>query len=217
MPEVFNKLSMVDKAYVIIDHDRKKNSKLAEDFFKDCYIPCEVIVVDGKRDFRGIVDAVRTIVDLNKDCNDIRYSIDVTGGTTLMSSALCYAAFFIGAETYYVMYDREKEKNKLPQDPLDERLIKLPTASVPDIKNLGKTTKKVLNSIYDYYSTEKDALTHSELERITRMSSSKIGYHLGVLRKKNIIETREKEENRNITEIIVTEDGRMIKGWIDIV
>ena len=223
MPEVYNKLSMVDKAYVIIDHDRwKGGAKLARKFFEDCLVPCEIIVVDGKRDFRGIVDAVRRIVEENNGVKKVRYSMDITGGTALMSSALCYSAFFIGAETYYVMYDKEKEANGMQQDPLDERLVKLPTANVPDIKKLGRTTRMVLDSIYSYYYQDggrnqpAEALTHSRLEEITGMSSSKIGYHLGVLRTKNIVSTREKEENRNITEILVTDDGRMIKGWVGI-
>lgn len=223
MPEVYNKLSMVDKAYVIIDHDRSKGgAKLARKFFQDCLVPCKIIVVDGKRDFRGIVDAVRRIVEENKGDKKVRYSMDITGGTALMSSALCYSAFFIGAETYYVMYDKEKEANGVQQDSLEDRLVKLPTANVPDIKNLGRTTMVVLDSIYSYYypddgrSEPTEVLTHSKLEEITGMSSSKIGYHLGVLGRKNIISTRDKVENRNITEIIVTEDGRMIKGWIGI-
>jgi len=223
MPEVYNKLSMVDKAYVIIDHDRSRDgTKLARKFFNDCLVPCEIIIVDGKRDFRGIVDAVRSIVEENKGDKKARYSMDITGGTALMSSALCYSAFFIGAETYYVMFDKEKGAKGMQQDPLEDRLVKLPTANVPDIKNIGRTTRKVLDSIYGYYYPEDgrsepaEVLTHSKLEDITGMSSSKIGYHLGVLGRKNIISTRKKEENHNITEILVTDDGRMIKGWIGI-
>ncbi|MBR4203501.1 MAG: hypothetical protein IKQ93_08020 [Candidatus Methanomethylophilaceae archaeon] len=224
LPEVYNKISMVDMAYVIMDHDRKNSGeKKAREFFENCRVPCEVIFVDGKRDFRGIVDAVRRIADRYKGRNDVRYSMNLTGGTSLMSSALCYSAFFIGAETYYVMFDSDKDKNDIPQDPLDERLVKLPVRNIPDVKKLGKTTRKVLDCIYGFYYPSDGAevtgkiLTHSALEELTGLSSSKIGYHLSVLSKKNVIITREKPENRNITEILVTEEGVMIKGWLDIV
>ena len=224
LPEVYNKISMVDKAYVIMDHDFKHSGeKKAKDFFNNCLIPCEIIFVDGKKDFRGVVDAVRTIATEYKGRNDVRYSVNLTGGTTLMSSALCYSSFFLGAETYYVMYDKNKEIENKPQDPLDERIIKIPITNVPDVKHLGKTTRKVLDTIIKYYfpinrdDKPDEPLTYHVLMESTGLSRSDIGYHLGVLRKKKIIELKDKEENRNFTEIILTEDGLMIKSWIDIV
>lgn len=224
LPEVYNKISMVDKAYVIMDHGLKHSGeKIAKEFFEQCCVPCEILFVDGKKDFRSIVDAVRQIVEKYKDRNDTRYSMNITGGTSLMSSALCYAGFFIGAETYYVMFDTWKEKNGIPQDPLEERLVRIPVRNIPDVKNLGKTTRKVLDKIYEFYSSwngvgePKVILVKSELEELTGLSRSDVGYHLGVLKKKHIIIVRPKPSNGNISEIILTEDGQMIKGWIDII
>lgn len=221
VPEVYNKLSMVDKAYIIIDHDRKHGgAKQAAAFFEQCNVDYGIIIVDGKRDFRGIIDEIRKIAERHKNDKNVRYSIDMTGGTSLMSSALCYASFFIGAETYYVMYDKSKDhRNQLP---LEDRIVKLPTANVPDIKNFSDKTRKVLNKIYEYYDQQpKDSvepLSETRLLRDSGMSGyPALGHHLKILKASGIIIAREVNGNRSRKEIIVTEDGKMIKGWLDII
>lgn len=220
-PEVYNRLSAVDKVYIIMDHDRKHGGgKNAATYFEMSNIDYSIVYVDGKRDFRGIVDEIRKIAENHKNDRKVKYSMNMTGGTSLMSAALCYASFFIGAETYYTMYDTSKSfKDQLP---LEERIIKLPTANVPDVKNFGDKTKKVLSKIYEYYDQlpkdSKELLSETRLLRDTGMSGyPALGHHLKILRETGIIITQEVDGNRSRKEIIVTEDGWMIKGWLDII
>ncbi len=181
-------------------------------------VPTTMIVVDGSKDFNGIVDAVMRIAEAHKDEKGVQYSIDITGGTSLMSAALSYVSFLIGARAYYVMFDREKKERNIPQDPLSERIVCLPSANIPSLKNMGDKTRTVLNEIYECFENrgfnQDNPLSEEKLTHYTCMKRTTQGYHLSQLMKNGIIELRENERNRNLKDIVLTEDGHTIKGWL---
>lgn len=216
--EIFNKLSLVDQAYLVVDKDRKHTGEDAKKSLMGYNVPTELIIVDGSRDFNGIVDAVMQIAEKHKDEKGVQYSIDITGGTSLMSAALSYVSFLIGARAYYVMFDRTKKEQNIPQDPLSERIVCLPSANIPSLKNMGEKTRRVLDEIYECFESrgfgQENPLSESKLMDYTGMLRTTQGYHLKQLRNNGVIELRENDNNHNLKDIVLTEDGRTIKGWL---
>ena len=67
----------------------------------------------------------------------MRYTMKITGGMNLMAAAACSTAFFMDAEIYCVMYDREKEEMDEPQGPVEDGVVHILTPKIPNVNGLG--------------------------------------------------------------------------------
>jgi len=134
-------------------------------------------------EFQSIIDEILGIASKeNARDMDVKFHINFTSGTHVMAGAACAAAFYIGADLYYVM-NREEHKDLTATEEM--RVFGIP--SLPDVSSIKKLTKKVLMKIY-----ESGPIQNSELMMFTKLSPSKLGYHTKVLKEMDLIE-RERE------------------------
>ena len=206
----FNAVSSIDKLYLIASRQRKHSAEDLEKRMVKLGFDCHTIVVSGF-DFQEVVDAIYWIYGENVDRKNVRYTINITGGTNLMAAAACSTAFFIKAEIYYVMYDRDKAERGEEQDPIDERVIQIPTPKIPNVNGLGSRTREILEYILDNDSPDLTSVEVAEAFGISRMA---LKYHTDVLKREGIITVEKWERNNRLSRISLTQEGRMVAGWI---
>ena len=206
----FNAVSSIDKLYLIASSQRKHSAKDLEKKIARLGIECHTIVVTGFN-FQEIVDAIYAIYGENADKKNVRYTINITGGTNLMAAAACSTAFFIKAEIYYVMYDREKADRGEEQEPIEERVIRVPTPKIPNVNGLGPTTREILEYILDNDGPD---LTSVDVAEAFGYSRQALKHHTDILKREGIIEVEKWSRNNRLSKITLTQEGRMVAGWI---
>ncbi len=206
----FNGVAAIDRLYLVASRQRSHSAEDLARKMSGLGIDCRTIPVSGF-DFQEIVDAIYGIYGENADRNDVRYTINITGGTNLMAAAACSTAFFIRAEVYYVMYDREKAERGEDQDPIEERVIRIPTPKIPNVNGLGPATREVLEYILDNDGPD---LTSVNVADAFGYSRQALKHHTNILKKEGIIEVEKWERNNRLSKITLTQEGRMVAGWI---
>lgn len=202
----FNAVSSIDILYLIYSRDRKHSAEGLMKKFNDMGIVCHITEVSGFV-FQEVVDAIYAIYGENVNEKNLRYTMNITGGTNLMAAAACSTAFFIKAEIYYVMYDREKEV----QDPIEERVVRIPTPKIPNVNGLGAFTREVLEYILDNDGPDLTSVKVTEEFGYTRMA---MAHHIKILKNEGIITVDKWQKNNRLSHIILTQEGRMVAGWI---
>ena len=96
-----------------------------------------------------------------------------------MSGAACCAAFYIGADLYYIM-NKEDHGEMTAEEEL--KLFNIP--SLPDVSRIKGLTKDTLLAVEAHRR-----LSNGDLRRITGLSPSKQGYHTGLLNHMGLIES----------------------------
>ncbi len=206
----YKAVSGVDKLYLIYSSQRKHSAEDLQKKFENMGTECHIKGVSGF-DFQEIVDTIYGIYGENVNEKNIRYTINITGGTNLMAAAVCSTAFFIKAEIYYVMYDREKYNNGIPQDPIEERVIRVPTPKIPNVNGLGPATREVLEFILDNDGPD---LTSVYVAGAFGYSRQALKHHTDILKKEGIIEVEKWTRNNRLSKISLTQEGRMVAGWV---
>ena len=127
-------------------------------------------------DYESTIDAVLDIAAKeSREHDDVRFYINVTSGTHVMTAAITSAAFFIGAELYYVINDREQQVTS------DNRVRRFPIPNLPDVSKMKGLLKSALLIIAS------GSISNSELKRRLDLTSSHVGYYTGVLQKQGLI------------------------------
>ena len=206
----FKAVSGVDKLYLIYSTQRKHSAEDVQKKINKIGTECFIKGVSGF-DFQEIVDTIYEIYGENVNAKNLRYTINITGGTNLMAAAVCSTAFFINAEIYYVMYDREKEEKGIPQDPIEERVKRIPTPKIPNVNGLGPATREILEYILDNDGPE---LTSVNVAGAFGYSRQALKHHTDILKKEKIIEVEKWTRNNRLSKITLTQEGRMVAGWI---
>ncbi len=206
----FNGVAAIDRLYLIGSRQRRHSSEALEKKMKNLGIDCRTVLVSGF-DFQEIVDTIYGIYGENADRNDVRYTINITGGTNLMAAAACSTAFFIKAEIYYVMYDRDKAERGEDQDPIGDRVIRIPTPKIPNVNGLGPATREILEYILDNDGPD---LTSVKVADAFGLSRQALKHHTDILKKEEIIEVEKWTRNNRLSKIALTQEGRMVAGWI---
>ena len=148
--------------------------------------------------FESIVDAIMDIAAHEKSIReDTELHINFTSGTHVMAGAACCAAFYVGADIYYVM-NKEEHRNLTAEEEI--RIFPIP--SLPDVSKLKGLTKNVLGEIAD-----KGTVSNQGLMESFRLSPSKIGYHTSVLKKKRLLIS---ENDGAKVKWSITEPGRIV-------
>ncbi len=129
-------------------------------------------------DLESTIDAILDIASKERqNRDDVKFHINFTSGTHIMSGAACCAAFYIGADLYYIM-NKEDHGDLTAEEEL--KLFNIP--SLPDVSKIKGFTKESLLAI------EKNGkLSNRELRAITGLSPSKQGYHTGILNSMGLI------------------------------
>ena len=137
----------------------------------------EIIEIESW-DFESTIDAILNIASKEKQIHDdVRFHINFTSGTHVMSGAACCAAFYIGADLYYVM-NKEDHGDLNAEEEI--RIFDIP--SLPDVSRIKGLTKDILLEI-----ERNGNLSNLELRRISGLSPSKQGYHTSVLNSMGLI------------------------------
>ena len=206
----YKAVSGVDKLYLIYSNQRKHNAEDLQKKFDRMGTECIIKGVSGF-DFQEIVDVIYEIYGENVNEKKLRYTINITGGTNLMAAAVCSTAFFINAEIYYVMFDRDKYENNLPQDPIEERVKRIPTPKIPNVNGLGPVTREILEYILDNDGPNLTSVNVAQAFHYTRQA---LKHHTDILKKEGIIEVEKWTRNNRLSKITLTREGRMVAGWI---
>lgn len=206
----YNAVSCVDKMYLIYSNQRKHSAESLQNKFQKMGVECAIKGVSGF-DFQEIVDTIYAIYGENVNAKDLRYSINITGGTNLMAAAICSTAFFINAELYYVMYDREKAEKGLSQDPVSERVKRIPTPKIPNVNGLRPVTREILEYILDNDGPDLTSVVVADAFGYSRQA---LKHHTDILKKEGIIEVEKWDKNHRLSRITLTQEGRMVAGWI---
>lgn len=206
----FNAASSIDKLYLIASNQRKHSAEDLEKRMTSLGIECHTIGVSGFN-FQEIVDAIYGIYGENVNTKNVRYTMNITGGTNLMAAAACSTAFFIKAEIYYVMYDREKADRGEEQDPIEKRVIQIPTPKIPNVNGLGPATREILEYILNNDDSD---LTSVDVAEAFGYSRQALKHHTDILKKEGIIKVEKWTRNNRLSNISLTQEGRMVAGWI---
>ncbi len=206
----FNKISSIDRVHLLASRDRRHSAEDLAKRFAGLGIECRVTLVSGF-DFQEIVDAIYGIYGENAGSSDVRYTINITGGTNLMAAAACSTAFFIRAEIYYVMYDRERAERGEPQEPIEKRVVSVPVPKIPNVNGLGPVTREILEYILDNDGPD---LTSVEVAEAFGKSRMALKHHTDILKKEGIITVEKWERNNRLSKISLTREGRMVAGWV---
>ena len=206
----FNAVSSIDRLHLIASRDRKHSAERLVRRFGDLGIDCRVSFVGGF-DFQEIVDVIYGIYGENAGSGDVRYTINITGGTNLMAAAACSTAFFIEAEIYYVMYDRGREERGEPQDPVGDRVIRIPVPKIPNVNGLGPRTREILEYVLDNDGPDLTSVRVAEAFGMSRMA---LKHHTDILKREGIVDVGRWERNNRLSKITLTHEGRMVAGWV---
>lgn len=203
--KVFKEVGKVDVIYFLHSRDlRTIAEELSDSFSIHGYrVELKEIKLD---DFMSIVNL---IYDIAKEYEPkTKFSINITGGTKLISAAAYYSAYYIRAETWYSQYIVDKDKK-----PIDElcKVIQIKSPTAVDISHYKDSTRKILKYIYDCENGNPGStLTNEDIARETEKSKQNVTYHLKILKNDDLINIEKVgRENR----IKLTEHGVMIARY----
>ena len=129
--------------------------------------------------FQEIIDCILDIAaDVEKEHEDVSYHINFTSGTHVMAGAVSCAAFYIGADLYYVL--NKKEHPEITAENETQTFI---IPFIPDVQKLKGETATVL-----FMLKENEEISNSTLLDKTQLSPSKLGYHTKVLKQYDLIQ-----------------------------
>ena len=189
----------IDAVYLVCSDDDGRLNKVVMDRLKSsektirsCFASLKIEVsrlsVDPW-DYQSILDRYLDIASSERKSDEkVEFHINVTSGTHIMGVAAASAAFFIGADLYYVMDETEHEVSGSPL-----RRFQIP--SLPDVSKLKGGNKLILNNLTE------DWTPNMELRDSTGYSPSKLGYHTGRLISAGLIEKKNvgKESHLRLT------------------
>ena len=163
-------------------------------------------------DMHSVIDTILGIVDKEKS----PIYINITGGTNLMAGAACAAAYFVGAQAYYVQGRSDKPE-------AEGKILELPVPNIPYYRVLDKTQLLILKKL----SQRGNPMPNSLLREETEMSPQNLSYHIKQLERKKLVEVgrgternargggNEPVDRRAIT-IRLTNAGRLAEAWANL-
>lgn len=235
---VVRELSGIDVIYILYTENNEYTGHKYEDLAKKVKAKLSSMYSDirlepvGLEDFYGIV---QTIYGIEKEFGpDTRYSINITGGTKLMSAAAYFSSYYIRAEVYYSQMIK-KDGAIVPE------LTKVISIEQPypiEIKNYTKLQKAIFKYIYQveeehrekiihskYYLDEErtkidnqkikkkpDSLSNEDIEAAFGISKQRAHSNLLALEDRKVLKI---EPNGNFSSIRLTPQGKMIGRYLD--
>lgn len=156
-------------------------------------------------DFMGIVQVIYDIYDEMKG-KDVEFSINITGGTNLITAAACYSSYYIRAQIYYSLRGGD-------DTPIDEQVIRIEAPKAIDVDKYKDLTKSILSYILDK-TNDGCKVTKTMIAADFRITKQKVGYHTGILEDDGLIQqvalkVDGKVDNRS-SELVLTPQGVMV-------
>lgn len=156
-------------------------------------------------DFMGIVQVIYDIYDEMKG-RDVEFSINITGGTNLITAAACYSSYYIRAQIYYSLRGDDST-------PIDKQVIRVEAPKAIDVTKYKDLTKDILRYILDKTNAG-TMVTKTMIATDFGITKQKVGYHTGILEDDGLIQQAEfkvdgKVDNRR-SELVITPQGVMV-------
>ena len=156
-------------------------------------------------DFMGIVQVIYDIYDEMKG-RDVEFSINITGGTNLITAAACYSSYYIRAQIYYSLRGDDST-------PIDKQVIRVEAPKAIDVTKYKDLTKDILRYILDKTNAG-TMVTKTMIAADFDITKQKVGYHTGILEDDGLIQQAEfkvdgKVDNRR-SELVMTPQGVMV-------
>ncbi len=153
----------------------------------------------------GIVQVIYDIYDEMKG-KDVEFSINITGGTNLITAAACYSSYYIRAQIYYALRGEEGST-------VDQQIIKVEAPKAIDVEKYKPLTKDILKFILEG-TNKNEQITKSLIADEFNITKQKVGYHTGILETDGLIRQTEfkldgKVDNRR-SQLVLTPQGVMV-------
>ena len=156
-------------------------------------------------DFMGIVQVIYDIYDEMKG-RDVEFSINITGGTNLITAAACYSSYYIRAQIYYALRGEEGST-------VDQQIIKVEAPKAIDVEKYKPLTRDILKYILKNFNS-KEQVSKSMIADEFGITKQKVGYHTGILEADGLVQQTEfkvegKVDNRR-SQLVLTPQGVMV-------
>lgn len=156
-------------------------------------------------DFMGIVRVIYDIYDGMKG-KDVEFSINITGGTNLITAAACYSSYYIRAQIYYSLRGDGST-------PIDQQVIRVEAPKAIDVAKYKDLTRRILSYILDK-TDDGCKVTKTMIASDFAITKQKVGYHTGILEDDGLIRQEAltvngKVDNRS-SELVLTPQGFMV-------
>lgn len=224
--KVFNHLSDIDRMYLLytVDdeyaiylEDKDKYFNKAKAIRDELCNLCPDIILKPIRleDFMGVIQTIYAIARENG--TEPRYSINITGGTKLMSAAAYYSAYYIRADVYYSQRIDDKDGNPIPSL---TKVIEIDAPKAVNLRGYTKLQKEILKFVEKYESGQldtsdfvyKDVLANVDIANHLKTNKQNISNNLKSLVAKGLLEKEVEGRNNSIR---LTPHGVMIARYID--
>ena len=184
----FQNYSNIDKLYLLCS-EVSDVDEIREDLKIFKKLKIQHVKID-KDDFSDIIGKIIEIhAKETKTISDVKFFVNVTGGTKIMSCGALVGANYIGALTYYVSID-------------DEKAIELNPPLVPP-SDLVEKQQKIVQLV-----TKKD-MYQSHIAEKLNISVQLVSYNCKRLKKYGYIEIIQDPKDRRATLIHITPMGKM--------
>ena len=205
--KVINAISGIDKLYLLHTDGSLNCAEEIRVLCKDMIDEIHLIKVPIS-DFMMIVNAIYGI-HREEYQKGVDFSINITGGTNLMTAAACYSSYYIRAKMYY--------SNKV-EGSVKEQVIEVEAPKAIDVSNYNELTRKILR----YILSEVDQGNRvSNVNIADHFSASRqiVSYHIKLLTADGLITqedyTANGKKNGRMKNIRLTPNGTMIALHID--
>jgi len=170
------------------DDESEENSQNIKDELKPLGISCELIVVNAF----ALEDVILNILEIQKKYPNDHISINLTGGTKVMSASALLAGYILGLNVHYILnsnHERNKNKN------IKELTLELPIPKT-SLKELEETQSQIISFISkeNGFIERANSAIHEEL----KIAKQNISYHLKQLAKKELIQIENVGRSKNV-------------------
>ena len=201
-----NSISGIDVAYLLHTREHACDASSVADMLGNLGIQTYTIQIDGE-DFQEIVTAIYSIFERHRNPG-AEFSINVSGGTNLMSAATGSCAFFIGASIYNASLRDGKWT-----------VTKVPAPKIRDFSNLSFKAVSILLFIEEMTRSGK-AVCNKDVSNRFDVQKQNSGYYLNMLSDLGLIEiskgyrTESGKLDKRRNSITITGQGRLIACWL---
>lgn len=211
-----NAIGGIDRVSVLYskteDNQYKKTAETIREKLEGSGRECEMRGIESFN-FLNIVD---TIYNIYEECiekyHDVKFSVNITNGTNLMSAAACTTAFFTGADVYYMM------QRMCPGQSLENSLVRIDSPKIPDVKRLKSTSLDILRHIAEEQDCGRE-VTNSSIAAHFEMKPQATMYHVRRLEDAGLIETENGITSKGTVDrrrklLKIKREGRFVLRWV---
>lgn len=205
----YKAIASIDRIYIIHGDKREICDAVNEVMGELRALGCECLdrTISGF-DLQEVVDAVCEIYN-REYSKGTRFSINITGGTNVMSAGAATGAMITGIPMYYVMFPQDGSELSL-----EEAIRSVPTPKIPNVSALNGSQKKILAYLRDS-TTEEDHLSNKAISMGTGISEVMVGRNISNLETEGLVVTERRKSGDSRYKVVrLTREGRMVAKWL---